>query len=257
MSELQKKIGRIQRREGPRMGFGQAAREQPRAMLLGAFVKDADAARAATEAGADTVIFSGANAKAVMGEVAGLKDTKVTAGVRLETVAEAGAKELADKGCDFVIGTLAGTAAASVDSERMGQMVVADPSMDDTTIRALAALGLDALFVEHNGGDMSLAQQLELVRVSSFASTPLAVTISADAPVQQLRVLRDSGCALVILPAGTGVDEIKSLGERLREVPAPRKNKREGGRDIAIVPMGAATAAAEHDDGDDDDDDDE
>src|SRR5690606_31605752 len=122
---------------------------------------------------------------------------------------------------------------------------------DDTTLRALASLGLDALFVQHGGGDMSLAQQLQLVRLASFSGTPLIVTANAAASVDQLRVLRDSGCAAVVLSAGSSAADISTLGDRLREVPAPRKSKREGARDIAIVPIGAAAGSHEHDDDDD------
>lgn len=254
MSELQKKIGRIQRREGPRMGFGQVVREQPRAMLLGVFADNGEQALQAHEAGADVVIFSGADAQAVITHFTRLKDTKAVAGARLATVTGTGAKDLEAQGCDFVIGTLSGTAAAAVDSEEVGQLVVAGPDMDDNTLRALATLGLDALFVEHTGGDMSLAQQLQLVRLASFASTPLVVTCAASAGVDQLRVLRDSGCAAVVLPAGSSADDIRGLGDRLREVPAPKKNKREGARDIAIVPSGAVAGNHEHDDDDGDDD---
>lgn len=251
MSELQKKISRIQRREGPRMGFSQAVREQPRAMLLGAFAENGEAALAAHAAGADVIIFSGADVEAVATHALRLKDSKITFGARLGTLGEAGAASLVDQGCDFVISSLGGTAAAAVDTDRMGHVVEADSSMDDSTLRSLAPLGLDALYVHHTNDEMSLGQQLELVRIASFASTPLFVSAPANTGVSDLRVLRDSGCAVVVLPSSATASDITAFGERLQAVPAPRKGKRESGRDIAIVPTSAA-GSHEHE-GDDDD----
>lgn len=227
------------------MGFGQVVREQPRAMLLGVFAESSEAASEAASAGADVVIFAGADAAAVTTRFAGMSASKVCAGARLAAHTETGAADLVAAGCDFVISGLAGTASAAVDSERMGQVVEVDSTMDDTTIRALAPLGLDALFFAHAGGAMTLGQQLELVRLASFSGVPLIVTTPAAATVTEFRVLRDSGTAMVVLPAGVSPTEITDAGERLRQVPAPRKQKREG-RDVALVPA-AASASHDHD----------
>jgi hypothetical protein len=133
----------------------------------------------------------------------------------------------------------------------MGQVLVAESAMDDTTLRALAGLGLDALLVEHGKGAMSLADQLQLVRLASFASTPLLATVSPEASVAELRVLRDSGVACVLLAPGSSKAQIEGLSDRLRAVPA-RKPRREGG-EMALVPSVAASGAnheEEDDDGD-------
>ena len=82
---------------------------------------------------------------------------------------------------------------------------------------------------------MTLGQQLGLVRLASFASTGLIVTVEVGASVGELRVLRDSGTVAVAAPAGTSAEGIKTLSDTLKAVPAPRKNKREGS-DIALVP---------------------
>ncbi|HQW51198.1 MAG TPA: hypothetical protein PL082_04005, partial [Tepidiformaceae bacterium] len=64
MSQLQKTIARLQRRDGPAIGFGPVSREQPRAMALIALVSSATQARAALDAGADAVLFQAGDAAA-------------------------------------------------------------------------------------------------------------------------------------------------------------------------------------------------
>jgi hypothetical protein len=175
--------------------------------------------------------------------------TGTAVGVWLAHVDDAGGSALADAECDFVVGTLDGTAATAVDTERMGQVLAGAGDVDDTTLRSLAPFGLDGLVVEHGPGAMSLAAQLQLVRLASFTSTPLLVTVAPDAPTAELRVLRDSGAVCVLLPAGTTVDAIRAMSDRLRALP-PRKSRREGG-DIALVPAMASSGG--HDDHEEDD----
>ncbi len=252
MSRLQKAISRIQRREPARgIGFGAQSRDQPRAALLGVLAESGSAAKAAFDAGADVVVIRAASIAAAVADMkaAGDGPNGTAVGVWLPQVDDAAGLALADGHCDFVVGTLEGTAATAVDTERMGQVLAIANDVDDTTLRSLAPFGLDALLVEHGPGAMSLAAQLQLVRVASFASTALLVTVAPDAPIAELRVLRDSGVVCVLLPAGTKPDAIKAMSDRLRAVP-PKKSRREGG-DIALVPSMAVSAG--HDDHEEDD----
>ncbi len=252
MSQLQKKTSRIQRREGPRIGFRSFAKETPRAMLLAAIATDAKGGKQAFEAGADVVVLKASDAKAAAATVKALVNEDETVGVWSATLDEEAAEALHEAGCDFVVSTLEGTASAAVDTERMGQVVVAGDAFDDTTLRSLAPLGLDALFVERPPGAMTLAQQLGLVRIATFAGSWLMVTIDPHATVADLRVLRDSGAGVVVVGAGTPADQIKALIEALKAVPAPRKGKADG-REIALVPSLPANHQAEEEDDDDDD----
>ena len=255
MSQLQKKISRIQRRETASIGFGHVTREQPRAMLLAVLVKDAAAARQALEAGADAIIVRAADAAAGVKAIQPLAAEKAIAGVWLDRLDNAGAEALKGAGCDFVISPLEGTESAAVDTDKMGQLVVAADGVDDTTLRSLGPLGLDGLFVERPTGAMTLATQLGLVRLASFASAQLMVTAVASASVSDLRVLRDSGAVAVAAPEGTTPAQVKALVDLLKAVPAPRKGNKGGdGRDIALVPSLASHGHEEEDDDDDDDD---
>ncbi len=235
MSQRQKRIQNLQRREGPAIGFGRVSREQPRAMGLIATARNAAEIQAALDAEADAVIVDAGGATAAAAAMQGIASDKLAIGALLARLSEADAAALREAKCDFVISPLDTTDSAAVDTEKNGQAVVASLDMEDNTLRALAPLGLDGLFVQRAGGAMTLGQQLGLVRLASFASTGLIVTVEAGAGVGELRVLRDSGTAAVVAPAGTSPDGLKALSDTLKAVPAPKKNKREGS-DMAIVP---------------------
>lgn len=239
MSQLQKRIQRLQRRDGPAIGFGRVTREQPRAMALVATARNAAEIQAALDAGADAVLVDAGNAAAAAAAMDGIATEKLSVGAGLSSLSEADAALLQKAKCDFVVSPLDTTDSAAVDSEKMGQVVVATLDMEDNTLRAIGPLGLDGLFVQRTGGAMTLGQQLGLVRLASFASTGLIVSVDPSAGVGELRVLRDSGTFAVVTAAGTSPDALKTLGETLKAVPAPKKSKREG-NDMAIVPASKA-----------------
>lgn len=243
MSQLQKRIHKIQRREGPGIGFGRVTREQPRAMALIATARNAAEAQAALDAGADAVLLDAGGVSSAAAAMKDVASDKLAIGAGLAALSESDAETLRGAICDFVVSPLETTDSAAVDTEKMGQVVVATLDMDDNTLRALGPLGLDGLFVQRDPGPMTLAQQLGLVRLASFASTGLIVTVDPGANVGELRVLRDSGTLAVVAPAGASAEALKALGETLRSVPSPKKGKREG-NDIAIVPASKAA----HDD---------
>jgi hypothetical protein len=234
------------------VGFNRAVQEKPRAMLLGTIAADAASAKKGLDSGADVVIIRAADAAAAAKAIADVGSTKACIGVQVPALDDAGAEALRKAGCDFVISPLESTSSTAVDSERMGHVVALPEVIDDTTLRALGPLGLDGLFVDKLDGTLTLASQINMVRLASFSSTPLLGTVAVKAPVAELRVLRDSGVAVVVAPEGTSAGDLAKLTESLKAVP-PKKSRRDGG-DIAMIPAGRPAAEESEDDDDDDDD---
>lgn len=249
MSQLQKKIASIGRREGA-VGFGRANYDKPRAILLGLMAADAASLKAGFAVGADVVIVRAADAAAAAKMIAEGAVGKVPVGALVPSLDDAGADALHKAGCDFVISPLESTSSTAVDTERMGHVVALPESIEDTTLRALGPLGLDGLFIAKLDGALTLSSQLNLVRLASFASTSLLGSVRIDAPVAELRVLRDSGVAVVVAPEGTSAEALGVLAESLKAIPA--KKTRRDGADMAIVPSSGAGAAEEEEDDDDD-----
>jgi len=247
MSQLQKTIARLQRRDGPAIGFGPVSREQPRAMALIALVSSATQARAALDAGADAVLFHAGDAATAAAAMEGVAGPKVAAGALLHALSEADAETLQAAGCDFAVSALETTDSGAVDPEKMGHVVIAHEGIEDNTLRSLPPLGLDGLYVERPAGAMKLSTQLGLVRLASFSTTGLLATVDPGASVSELRVLRDSGVVAVVAPASAAAADISALGACLKDVPAPRKPRREGGGDMALVPSVKSSAADDED----------
>src|SRR5215212_10085838 len=145
MSQLQKRIQRLQRRDGPAMGFGRVTREQPRAMVLMALVANSKEAKTALDAGADAVLIEAANASAAISALDGVADDKVAVGALVGSLTEADAEALRKAKCDFVVSPLDSTDSAAVETDKMGQVVSATLDMEDNTLRALGPLGFDGL----------------------------------------------------------------------------------------------------------------
>jgi hypothetical protein len=249
MSQLRKKIERLQKREGPRMGFAHVAREQQPAMLLGVLASAPASARESLAAGSDFVIARVDNARGGVSFLQELAAEGACVGIWTTSLSLPDADTLLQAGCDFSVSSLTGTASAAVDPDRMGHVLeVPMDSLEDSLLRALGPLGLDGLLFQGEATGLSLAQQLDLVRLSAFSGTPLLVTLSSEPAPADLRTLRDSGCAAVILQEPSK-QQITSALEALRSVPPPRRTRREGA-EIAIVP---APTAHEHDEGEGDD----
>ena len=253
MSQLQKAITRTQRREVTGgLGFGQARKEQPKSMLAGVAARDEAAAKSLLAAGADLVLIRAKDAAGALKALKSVATDKTCVGVQVSALDAAGAEALHKAHCDFVVSPLESTAAAALDPDTMGHVLVGSSALEDTTLRALGPLGLDALYVELEAGAMTLASQLGLVRMSSFASTALLVAVNADIPIAELRVLRDSGVVAVIAPEGTTPQQLEALIANLKAVPPPKKNKREGA-EMAIVPSAASRSSDDEEDDEEED----
>jgi hypothetical protein len=253
MSQLRKKIERLQKRDGPGMGFAHVARQQAAAMLLGVLGGDAKETRSAFDAGADFAVVRADGSRSAAQTVKQLAGEGACLGAWLPSLSADDSETLREAGCDFTISSFEGTASVAVDPDRMGHVLqVPTEGVEDSILRALAPLGLDALLFEGEATGLSLASQLQLVRLSAFSGTPLIVTVSGEPSPAELRTLRDSGCAAIILVEDAAPSRVSALLETLKAVPPPRKAKREG-PDVAIVPATGASNEHEDDGGDDDD----
>lgn len=235
MSQLKKAIERVGRRESGPLGFGQFARARRRAMLLAVVAANEREAAAAAEAGADIVIAASADANAAKKAVQAAGGDRFPVGVIVERLDRASAGGLAEAGVDFIVSPFATTAATAVDSGRSGHVISLSDEPDDTTLRALGPIGLDALLVDRGPDELTLERQARLVRLAQLTATPLLFRVDPAIDVDELRVLRDSGGAAVVLPQGTSAADVAGVISRLEEVPEPHRRDRES-PGVAMLP---------------------
>jgi hypothetical protein len=244
MSKLSDRIRRASRTEPAPFGFAAAARRTTSPSLLtvvrlssGELGKAGDAAKA----GADAVI--------VAGDLARLKDTgDAVIGVAAEKADRKAAADVRDGGADFVVLTLESPSEGMLD-EKLGFVLEVRGEVDDTRLRLLGDLTLDAIIVPAPQTPVTVSRLLDLRRVSALARAPLLVEVDAGAEASLLQLLRDSGVAGVVVGA-SAIGKLGELRERILSLPARGRRREEHAE--ALVPA-QATAGHDHDDDYDDD----
>ncbi len=245
MGRLGEALRQTRRSEGGRLGFGTPARERRRPLLLGTLGGGAREASAALAAGADFAIVSAADADAAVeaaGGVAGLL------GADVASLAAGAAESLRDAGLAFVVAD-PDAAAADIAGDEPGLVLAADEAWEESRLRALASLDLDAVLVREPVGALTLARRIALTRVAMLCGAPLLVAVQPDAAGADLAALRDGGAGGVLVPAGTSARKLARLIERIEAVPPRKRARRRDADGIALVP---ATRGADDGDANDD-----
>ncbi len=238
MSKLVEKLRRVQTTEVRRMGFGAAANAKNASMVVIAAVLGGDAAQAFA-AGADFVLVPAGNDPA--GAVKAAAEDKAV-GLDWPKANAAGVK---DSGADFVVFDLDQASASIVRAEDVARVVVVDPSIEDSSLRALDALNLDAAIVQADLGDLTVRDLLRYRRISAFLRMPVLIQVSRVPAGETLATLRDSGIDGVVLEGG----EVAALRKTVDDLP-PRAKRKQGLSNVVVPRVGQAG-------GDDDEDDDE
>ena len=250
MSKLSDAIQRAGRKATAPFGFAAKAAPAASATMLCIVRLDSNEANKAEEAakkGAAAVIIDG-------GDTGRVKDFAKKApdlilGVRPQKAEREQIAALREAGADFVVLDIESGMADALLEEKIGFILLSRGEADDTRLRLLADLNLDALIPPPPDGSLTIERLLELRRLSALGRTPLLVEVSGDAEASRLQTLRESGVAGVILE-GSALGKLGKLSETIAALPARGKKREE--RADATIPAGA-TAGHDHDDDFDDD----
>jgi hypothetical protein len=244
MSKLSKKISLAGRAETAQFGFTAVATGAKAAGLLcGVRLGDAGKTADAASKGADFVLLEGVTASKLKGL------DKVEASVGLAGDFDASALgSLAEAGVDFVVLSGLSALAAPLTDESLGRVLVLSGDIEDTPLRLLGDLGLDALIVSAPEGPLTVEQLLAVRRVSALTRTPLLAATNPDVDVRTLELLRDSGVGGVIVD---DAGKLAAVKERIAALPA--RGKRKGDHTDALLPAQGG-GGHNHDDEDWDDD---
>ena len=234
MSKFSEALQKRRSNDGARpLGFGSRDRKKERALLLGAAASDQGQAKAALEAGCDFVLISASDGTSAANAAKGLEGI---VGARVERLAADDLEALRESDVDFVAVSPANAPASAADEESLGLVLPAGTDEEEGALRARSSLNADAILVERETSSPTLAERLALVRVATLAGAPLLVPIAVDAPVADLRALRDSGAGAALVPGDTAATNLAALIERLEAVPPAKRRSEREQRGIAIVP---------------------
>jgi len=202
---------------------------------------EANKAEEAAKKGADAVIIDGGDAGKVKDFVR--KAPGLILGVRPHKSDREQITSLREAGADFVVLDVDSAMADALLEENIGFILLVRSDADDTRLRLLSDLNLDALVPPAPDGALTVERLLELRRFSALGRTPLLVEVSGDAGVSSVQALRES--------EGSSLGKLEKLRAAIGAMP-PRGRMREERRE-AMIPA-PSMAGHDHDDDDFDDD---
>jgi hypothetical protein len=204
--------------EGASIGFGATGKGKAPSLLLVARVAGAAQAGPALAAGADAVVVPGGGLVERPAGATGLWGLALGDGpVDVEALRASEA--------DFVL-LEPGTAAEALQWEDAGFALAVDPRADDSTLRAVAALPVEAVVFDLPGdGPLTLARLLTVQRVALLTGKPALVAVGKGQGAEVARTLRDASVGGVVLdqPAESA---LKSWRETLDALPPRSKQRR-------------------------------
>lgn len=248
MSKLADRIRKAARPEPAPMGFGaHAARARNPSLLVIVRLSSGDAGKAeeASNKGADAVIVDGLDSGKAKDAVA--KAGGLAFGVRPSDGGRQTMAALRAAGVDFAVLDAESTAAEAMLEEKVGFVLDFHGDANDTGLRLLGELGLDAIIIPDRPERLTLAELLKLRRLASLTRVPLLTAVKPDAEAGYLHALRDSGVAGVIVDA-SALGKLGDLKSRIASLPV--RGKRRDERAEAVLP--AATPGHDEEFEDDD-----
>ena len=253
MSKLSDAIRRAGRTAPAPLGF--AARSVASAVASATVLcivrlnsNEANKAEEAAKKGGDAVIIDGGDAGKVKDFAK--KAPGLILGVRPQKPEREHITSLREAGADFVVLDAESAMADALLEENIGFILLVRSDADDTRLRLLSDLNLDAIVPPSPDGALTIERLLELRRFSALGRTPLLVEVSGDAESSSVQALRESGVAGVIIE-GSSLGKLEKLRAAIGAMP-PRGRKPDERREVSIP----APAIAGHDHDDDDFDDD-
>ncbi len=247
MSKLADAIRRSQRVESAPMGFA-AARPALKASLLVGFFGPAGDAIKGRAAGADFILIDARGSSLSSADAKSARDqaAELPLGAWTNVGDSAAANTLREAGIDFLVLDDSSPAAALLNDD-LGYVLALPLQPEETFLRSLEPLSLEALLLGDVPSPLTLAGQVELSRAGAIARRPLLCDVEAAASSDDLLCLRAAGVAGVMV----GAAGVAALKEAVATLP-PRRVRRE---ERAVVSLPRGQAAAETGDDDDDDDD--
>ncbi|MEX2599111.1 MAG: hypothetical protein WD533_05580 [Dehalococcoidia bacterium] len=219
------------------LGFGGGGRREKVApmLLLGA-VQAGDEAQAklVLEAGLDAAIVVAKGAKA-----ADLTKSTKALGEAVFGVWQEQAQAEAVEGCEFQVFTSDATPIAALSGEERTNVMQVVPELDDSLLRTIDHLPVDAFLVSlADAESLTVAQLMRLARVRGVTSRWLLVHLRALPSKEELEQFRDAGVGgIVVSVEGQSLEALKACRETLLGLPheAPDRDKGKG-RSFATLP---------------------
>jgi hypothetical protein len=242
MSKLIDKLQIAAKGTPPPIGFGMSRKAATKTRLLLIAGLDPAALERAAVDGADAILVepgkSHPTPKAIQKAMEAVSD--VPWGAYLEENGDKKAGALVEAGCDFLVFPAGSRVADVPRDEKTGKILEVEPSMDDSLLRAINYLPVDAALLTDNiDGTGSLVWHHLMIfqHLANMLSKPLLVRVPANITEPELNALWDAGVDGVVAPAGAEAGALIKLNRIIDGLPARARQK--GGKVEAVLPRAA------------------
>lgn len=241
MSKLSQKISKVARFDSAPLGFGaMTSRKSEPTMLLVARLAASESKRLGdlAKAGVDVALIDSPSAQKL--PAAG----EIIVGAVLSNGDGVLAASLREAGYDFLCIDPNSVQADVLLEEQLGFMFPADPAAEDSELRLMETLSLDAVLLSAVTSSLTVRQQLSLRRVALMTHKPMLVAVSDVLEGNHLRGLRDSGTVGIVVD-GKADKTVAAMRKAIDELPARRRRRED--RQSAIVPAMGLHPSSESD----------
>jgi len=248
MSKLIEALKKVTQLEAPRMGFG-TRRDESRTSrpLLMAITGDISLKTLGKlkDSGADGIVLLGHSLNKPEREQSKLLEALngLPAGVWLQRPMDASGERVLRGEWDFLIFDMDASPAPTLGAKDPGKLLQVDSGLEESLLRATAALPVDGLFYTLREEALAVRHLLALARIGQFIRKPVVVLIPQQIDPKALELLRDAGASGIAIEVKDeeGIKQVQRLQQELEKLP-PRKKPGET-REARLPQMAAAGEA--------------
>jgi hypothetical protein len=152
-----------------------------------------------------------------------------------------------EAGGDFIIFPVTSQVADTPKDDKTGKILQVESSMDDSLLRAINDLPVDAVLVAdtfEGNGSLVWHQLMIFQHLSNLLSKPLIVPVPTSVTEKELKVLWDAGVDGIIVEIDTAkVERLKNLRQDIDKLPS-RSGRKRGKVNVVLPRTGGETPTA-------------
>jgi hypothetical protein len=164
----------------------------------------------------------------------------VPVGLYLEDADNQEEKSLAEIGCDFLAFPASSRVFAPSTDKKTGHILEVDSAMDDSLLRAVNSLPVDAVLLSDTfaGGALVWHDLMIFQHLANTLAKPLIINIPADITPEELKAVWEAGADAVVVEASAmKAGGLKKLREDVGKLP-PRTARKRGVVDVILPRTG-------------------
>lgn len=245
MSKLADRIRKTMRTEPAPIGFRAVRPAKTPQMLVAVLLDRADDAgiMRAVENGAGVVVVKGVKPQDAAAAVKAAGEA--ACGIWPNDISPDSGTVLKEASADFLVFDAEATPAAALLEDKLGYVLTLNDAADDTYLRVLESVALDAVLLADWKGPLTLKAQVDLRRIAGLARKPLMLPVSMPIASADLECLRDAGVSVLLVDGSEkkALDGLPSLVKLIEDLPGPRR-RREPSLEV-LLPRAAEMAGEE------------